>query len=115
MTRVPLPIALPSRQRRLTDVGLTLRGAPGLPGWVVGLCLDLGVLELESLSRKDLLALLAARDERIDALLAMVGGLTAQVQALVLRLGVGDVVEAAVLGWPGSSPAGWVVAGPVGA
>jgi transposase len=48
----------------------------------------------EPLSREELLALLAARDEalaardaRIDALLVQVGELTAQVQALVLRLG----------------------------
>jgi transposase len=48
----------------------------------------------ESLSRQELLALLAARDEalavrdaRIDALLVQVGELTAQVQALVLKLG----------------------------
>jgi transposase len=39
------------------------------------------------MSREELLALLAAKDERIDALLVMVGELTAQVQALVLRLG----------------------------
>lgn len=46
------------------------------------------------MSREELLALLAARDEalagrdaRIDALLVQVGELTAQVQALVLRLG----------------------------
>jgi transposase len=45
------------------------------------------------LSREELLALLAAReaseadkDARIDALLVQVGELTAQVQALVLRL-----------------------------
>jgi transposase len=56
---------------------------------------------LEELSREELLALLAARDEalaardealavrdaRIDALLVQVGELTAQVQALVLKLG----------------------------
>ncbi|MGZ4556750.1 MAG: DUF6444 domain-containing protein, partial [Mycobacteriaceae bacterium] len=49
--------------------------------------------EPEALSREELLARLAAReaseaakDERIDALLVMVGELTAQVQALVLRL-----------------------------
>jgi transposase len=48
----------------------------------------------EELSREELLALLAAReaadaakDARIDALLVQVGELTAQVQALVLRLG----------------------------
>ena len=48
----------------------------------------------EGLSREELLALLAAReasdaakDARIDALLVRVGELTAQVQALVLRLG----------------------------
>ncbi len=48
----------------------------------------------EGLSRDELLALLAAReaadgvkDARIDALLVQVGELTAQVQALVLRLG----------------------------
>ena len=46
------------------------------------------------MSREELLALLAAReasdaakDARIDALLVQVGELTAQVQALVLRLG----------------------------
>jgi hypothetical protein len=39
------------------------------------------------LSRKELLALLAAKDERIDALLVQVGELTAQVQTLVLKLG----------------------------
>ena len=46
------------------------------------------------MSREELLALIealragdAAKDERIDALLVMVGELTAQVQALVLRLG----------------------------
>jgi transposase len=56
--------------------------------------LDLWVPGPEELSREELLALLAARaaseaakDERIDALLVMVGELTAQVQALVLRLG----------------------------
>ncbi len=50
--------------------------------------------EPEGLSREELLALLAARDEalaardaRVDALLVQVGELTAQVQALVLRLG----------------------------
>lgn len=48
----------------------------------------------EGLSREELLALLAAReasdaakDARIDALLVQIGELTAQVQALVLRLG----------------------------
>lgn len=41
----------------------------------------------EELSREELLALLAARDARIDALLVQVGELTAQVQALVLKLG----------------------------
>ena len=41
----------------------------------------------EELSREELLALLVARDARIDALLVQVGDLTAQVQALVLRLG----------------------------
>jgi hypothetical protein len=48
----------------------------------------------EELSREELLALLAARDAseaakdaRIDALLVTVGDLTAQVQALVLKLG----------------------------
>ena len=48
----------------------------------------------EELSREELLALLAARDEalavrdvRIDGLLVQVGELTAQVQALVLKLG----------------------------
>jgi transposase len=41
----------------------------------------------EGLSREELLALLAAKDARIDALLVQVGELTAQVQALVLRLG----------------------------
>jgi len=40
----------------------------------------------EELSREELFALLAAKDARIDALLVMVGELTAQVQALVLRL-----------------------------
>jgi transposase len=52
------------------------------------------VLGPEGLSREELLALLAAReasdaakDARIDALLVQVGELTAQVQALVLRLG----------------------------
>ena len=39
------------------------------------------------LSREELLTLLAARDARIDALLVTVGELTAQVQALVLKLG----------------------------
>lgn len=50
--------------------------------------------EPEELSREELLALLAARDEalagrdaRIDALLVQVGELTAQVQALILKLG----------------------------
>jgi len=37
-------------------------------------------------SREELFALLAAKDARIDALLVQVGELTAQVQALVLRL-----------------------------
>ena len=67
-------------------------------------CLDLWVGEPEQLSREELLALLSAKDEqfeellaavvasdaakdaRIDALLVMVGDLTAQVQALVLKL-----------------------------
>lgn len=56
--------------------------------------MDLWVSEPEALSREELLARLAAReaseaakDERIDALLVMVGELTAQVQALVLKLG----------------------------
>ena len=39
------------------------------------------------MSREELLALLVARDARIDALLVTVGELTAQVQALVLKLG----------------------------
>ena len=41
----------------------------------------------EELSREELLALLAAKDERIDALLVQVGELTRQVQTLVLKLG----------------------------
>lgn len=52
------------------------------------------VSEPEELSREELLALLAARDAsdaakdaRIDALLVQVGELTAQVQALILKLG----------------------------
>jgi transposase len=56
--------------------------------------LDLSVSGPESLSRQELLALLVARDDavavrdaRIDALLVQVGELTAQVQALVLKLG----------------------------
>jgi transposase len=56
--------------------------------------LDLGVAGPEELSREELLALLAevravdaAKEARIDALLVTVGELTAQVQALVLRLG----------------------------
>jgi len=40
----------------------------------------------EELSRAELLALLSAKDEQIDALVR-VGKLTAQVQALVLKLG----------------------------
>jgi hypothetical protein len=38
-------------------------------------------------SREELLAILAAKDARIDALLVQVGELTAQLQTLVLRLG----------------------------
>lgn len=68
-----------------------------MPG-VWGVCCDQPVLAggegLEELSREELLALLATRDEalagrdaRIDALLVQVGELTAQVQALVLKLG----------------------------
>jgi transposase len=56
--------------------------------------LNLRVPGPEELSREELLALLAARDEaltardaRIDGLLVTVGDLTAQVQALVLKLG----------------------------
>jgi len=56
--------------------------------------LDLWVSGPEELSREELLALIgelraadAAKDARIDALLVMVGELTAQVQALVLKLG----------------------------
>jgi transposase len=67
-------------------------------------CLDLWVGEPEQLSREELLALLSAKDEqfvellaavvasdaakdaRIDALLVQVGELTAQVQALVMKL-----------------------------
>jgi transposase len=49
--------------------------------------LDLWVPGSEELSREELLALLATKDERIDALLVQVGELTAQVQALVLKLG----------------------------
>ena len=49
--------------------------------------MDLWVSEPEGMSREELFVLLAAKDERIDALLVMVGELTAQVQALVLRLG----------------------------
>jgi transposase len=52
------------------------------------------VAQSEGMSREELLALIealhaaeAAKDERIDALLVQVGELTAQVQALVLRLG----------------------------
>ena len=48
--------------------------------------MDLRVSESEGLSREELLALLAAKDARIDALLVQVGELTAQVQALVLKL-----------------------------
>jgi len=48
--------------------------------------LDLWVSEPEGVSREELFALLAAKDARIDALLVQVGELTAQVQALVLRL-----------------------------
>jgi transposase len=43
--------------------------------------------EPSGLSREELFALLTAKDERIDALLVQIGELTAQVQALVLRLG----------------------------
>jgi transposase len=56
--------------------------------------LDLWVPDPGDLSREELLSLLAARDAsdaakdaRIDALLVQVGELTAQVQALVLKLG----------------------------
>jgi transposase len=45
------------------------------------------VPEQDGVSREELLAMLAAKDARIDALLVQVAGLTAQVQALVLRLG----------------------------
>jgi transposase len=48
--------------------------------------LDLWVSEPEGVSREELLAILVAEDARIDALLVTVGELTAQVQALVLRL-----------------------------
>jgi transposase len=48
--------------------------------------LDLWVSEPEGVSREELFAMLAAKDARIDALLVQVGELTAQVQALVLRL-----------------------------
>ena len=67
-----------------------MRPVVGLP-WVVRACLDHLVPEgdegLEGSSHAELLASLAARDARIDALLVQVGELTAQVQALVLRLG----------------------------
>jgi transposase len=43
--------------------------------------------EESGVSREEFLALLAAKDARIDALLVQVGELTAQVQALVMRLG----------------------------
>jgi transposase len=49
--------------------------------------LNARVPEQEGLSREELLALLAVKDARIDALLVQVGELTAQVQALVLKLG----------------------------
>jgi len=45
------------------------------------------VPESEGVSREELLAILAAKDARIDALLVQVGELTAQLQTLVLRLG----------------------------
>jgi hypothetical protein len=55
------------------------------------------------LSREELLALLAARDEalvgrdaRIDALLVTVGELTAQVQALILKLGKDSLLSGVV-------------------
>ena len=48
--------------------------------------MDLWVSKPEGVSREELFALLAAKDARIDALLVQVGELTAQVQALVLRL-----------------------------
>jgi transposase len=50
------------------------------------MCFDLGVEDPAAVSREEFLALLAAKDARIDALLVQVGELTAQVQALVLRL-----------------------------
>jgi transposase len=49
--------------------------------------LDLWVSEPEGVSREELFAMLAAKDARIDALLVQVAELTAQVQALVLKLG----------------------------
>ena len=49
--------------------------------------MDRQVSEGSGVSREEFLALLAAKDARIDALLVQVGELTAQVQALVLRLG----------------------------
>jgi hypothetical protein len=73
----------------------------------------------EELSREELLALLAVReaseadkDARIDALLVMVGELTAQVQALVLKAGQGllELLQASLVGRAGPPPAGWVVA-----
>ena len=68
----------------------------------------------EELSPAELLALLSAKDEQIDALVR-VGKLTAGASAGVeAGQGVGDVVEAAVLGRAGSSAAGWVVVDPVG-
>jgi transposase len=45
------------------------------------------VPEQDGVSREELLAMLAAKDARIDALLVQVGELTAQVQELVLKLG----------------------------
>lgn len=48
--------------------------------------MDLWVSEPEGVSREELFAMLAAKDARIDALVVQVGELTAQVQALVLKL-----------------------------
>jgi transposase len=48
--------------------------------------LNARVSEPGGVSREELLAMLAAKDARIDALLVQVGELTAQVQALVLKL-----------------------------
>ncbi|MFN0280738.1 MAG: DUF6444 domain-containing protein [Kineosporiaceae bacterium] len=63
--------------------------------------------EFEGVSREELLAILAAKDARIDALLEQVGELTAHVQALVLRLGKDSSTSSKPPSSEGPDPRPW--------